>query len=137
MNTGRTQQPREQAPRWLIVEDDPELGRELLRWMQQQNMCVVLATSAQEATNLMQDAAFIESDFHGLLVDSVLPDGSGCRVARDFRHEFPNAPVGLMMDEESISTELWSRARGIPLFRKPLRLNEVQNWLDEQVSIPA
>ena len=117
-------------PRVLLVEDDPGVGYAVSRWLQQQNVRSVLATTAHEAMEMLRDVIFIEAAFDGLLVDYNLPDATSCRVIEECRDEFPNVPVALMTGSDDISLELWSKSRRIPLFRKPLKMDELQNWIE-------
>jgi len=126
----RARQVGERQLRLMIVEDDPGVGYAVSRWLSEQNVRSVLATTTHEAMEMLRDVLFIESAFDGVLVDYNLPDATGMRVIQEFRDEFPRVPVALMTGGSDISVEVWSRSRAIPLFRKPLKLEELQSWLD-------
>ena len=117
--------------RVMIVEDDPGVGYAVSRWLSEQQVRSVLATTTQEAMEMLRDVLFIESAFDGLLVDYNLPDATGMRIIQEFRDEFPRVPVALMTGNTDISVEVWTKTRAIPLFRKPLNMDELQNWLDK------
>ena len=123
---------RKKAPmtRLMIVEDDSGVGYAVSRWLNDQQVRTVLATTTDEATQLLRDVVYIESRFDGLLVDYNLPDATGVRVIQQFRDEFPDMPVAVMTGSEDISLELWLKKRSIPLFRKPLQLEALQTWVD-------
>ena len=121
--------PRVKGPCLLLVEDDPDIGLFLKRWMELQNVRPVLATSVREAMQMVRDVAFIEANFDGLLVDYRLPDATGVRVIQEFLADFPGMPVALMTAHFDISLELWVKSRGIPLFRKPLEFDTIKKWL--------
>lgn len=117
--------------RVMIVEDDPGVGYAVSRWLSEQQVRSVLATTTQEAMEMLRDVLFIESAFDGLLVDYNLPDATGMRIIQEFRDEFPRVPVALMTGNTDIAVEVWTKTRAIPLFRKPLNMTELQNWLDQ------
>jgi len=113
----------------LIVEDDPDIGQLLKRWLERMNFQAVLATSTREALDLVQDVSFIESRLDGLLVDYQLPDATGCRVIQEFASEFPGMPIAMMTAYDDITLEGWVRSRNVQLFRKPLDMKKMEAWL--------
>ena len=119
------------SPRLMVVDDDPGVGYAVTRWLQEQNIRSVLAVSTDEALQMLRDMVFIESEFDGLLVDYNLPGATGCRIIEEFQMDFPKMPVALMTGSNDISLEVWVRSRHIPLFRKPLDLRELKNWVDQ------
>jgi CheY-like chemotaxis protein len=116
--------------RLMVVEDDPGVGYAVSRWLQDQNVRSVLATTTHEAVEMLRDVIFIESTFDGLLVDYNLPDDTGFRVIEEFRDEFPYMPVALMSGSDSNELQAWADRRRIPLFPKPLKLDHLQAWLE-------
>ena len=38
-------------------------------------------------------------------------------------------PIALMTGGANVAMEVWVRARGIPLFRKPLDMDAIQTWI--------
>jgi CheY-like chemotaxis protein len=118
------------SPRLMVVDDDPGVGYAVTRWLQEQNIRSVLASSTDEALQMLRDIVFIESEFDGLLVDYNLPGATGCRIIEEFQMDFPEVPVALMTGSNDITLEMWVRSRHIPLFRKPLDLRELKNWVD-------
>ncbi len=117
--------------RLMVVDDDPGVGYAVTRWLQEQSIRSVLAVSTEEALEMLRDMVFIESEFDGLLVDYNLPGATGCRVIEEFQLDFPKMPVALMTGSNDISLEIWVRSKHIPLFRKPLDLRELKNWIDK------
>ena len=115
----------------MVVDDDPGIGYAVTRWLQDQSIRSVLAESTEEALQMLRDMVFIESEFDGLLVDYNLPGATGCRVIEEFQMDFPKMPVALMTGSNDIGLELWVRAKKIPIFRKPLDLRELKNWVDK------
>jgi DNA-binding response OmpR family regulator len=116
--------------RLMVVEDDPGVGYAVSRWLQEHEVRSVLATSTGEAMEMLRDIIFIEAAFDALLVDYNLPDATGVRVIQEFRDEFPTVPVALMTGNDDISLEVWTKARKIPLFKKPLKMDEVSEWIE-------
>jgi len=115
----------------LVVDDDPAVRYSLSRWLNRRGMRTIEAADTREAVEMVRDASFVDAQIDGLLVDYQLPDATGCRIIMEFRDEFPGVPMALMTGREDLSLELWLRARGIPLFRKPLDLKALANWLRE------
>jgi two-component system OmpR family response regulator len=115
----------------LVVDDDPAIRYSLSRWLGKRGVRVIEAADTREAVEMVRDASFIDAQIDGLLVDYQLPDATGCRIIMEFRDEFPGVPMALMTGREDLSLELWLRARGIPLLRKPLNLGGLGKWLQE------
>jgi len=115
----------------MIVEDDPGVGYAVSRWLRDKQVRSVLATSTLEALEMLRDVIFIESTFDGVLVDYNLPDATGLRVIQEVRDEFPMVPVALMTGQSDITLELWTKAQRIPVFRKPLKMEEIDHWLEQ------
>lgn len=113
----------------MLVEDDPDIGFLLKRWLENMGFHSLLATSTKEALELVQDVSYIESKLDGLLVDYQLPDATGCRVIQEFVSEFPGVPVAMMTAYDDITLEGWVRSRRIQLFRKPLDMTRLEAWL--------
>ena len=114
----------------LVVEPDPAFGADLADWLRQRNVVPVLTSSVHEAAITMHDALFMDSCFDGLLLNFKLPDAPGYRVVSEFRNEFPGRPIGIMYEQDDLCLKPWSRARGIPLFRKPFSLEALNHWLE-------
>lgn len=119
----------EADPRLMLVEDEEMLGQALTQWLQDSNVRVVWTRSAEEALQVLGDVVFIGSAFDGLLLNSDLPDAMGNRVIHEFRHEFPWAPVALMMGKADISTSVWAKARQIQILNKPVRTGDLRIWM--------
>jgi len=113
----------------LVVESDPVLSRQLCRWLEGMGVKVVLARSADEATQLLHDVLFIGCQLDGLLVDYKLRESTGCRILYEFRHEYPWAPVAMMIEKEDISISVWAKVRSVQLLRKPVELDHLSLWV--------
>jgi DNA-binding response OmpR family regulator len=117
----------ERLPRLLVVQSDSLLRDRLGEWLQDVRMAHT--ASAREAGDILRDAAFIDSAFDGMLVESRLPDAAGYRVVQDFRFEFPGAPIAMLGDVEDLCLSVWARARGIQVLRKPLQRSDLESWV--------
>lgn len=117
------------GPLLLVVENDLNARRSLAKSLQQRGYRVALARSVGEALEMLDDLRFIESDVDGLIVEYRLPDGLGCRIVQDFQREFPDAPAALVLDEDDIAMQLWTRARGISLVNKSALPGQIEPWL--------
>jgi CheY-like chemotaxis protein len=113
----------------LVVDDDEAIRYSLARWLKGRGARVIEAANTHDAIEMLRDASFIDVNVDGLLVDYRLPDATGCRVILEFADEFPGVPMALMTGINDLSLELWLRARGIPLFRKPLDLDALGEWI--------
>jgi CheY-like chemotaxis protein len=117
----------ERQPRLLVVQSELLLRARLSEWLPDVRMAHT--TTAREAGDILRDAAFIDSAFDGLLVESRLPDAAGYRVVQDFRFEFPGAPIAILGDAEDLCLSVWSRARGIQVLRKPIHRPDLESWV--------
>ncbi|WP_321342156.1 response regulator transcription factor [Breoghania sp.] len=79
------------ATRILVVDDDQEIRTLLGRYLSDQGFRVTLAESRQECENAIADAA---PDL--IVLDVMLPDGSGLDICRDLSNRSPSIPVILL-----------------------------------------
>ncbi|HEY3322564.1 MAG TPA: response regulator [Planctomycetota bacterium] len=129
MELPREPREKESEPRVMLVEDDPGVSYAILRWLKGQKARAVLATTTGQAMEWLRDMKLIESAFDGVLVDYHLPDATGLRLVQHFHEECPALPVAMMSGSNDICLEVWTTAHGVPLFRKPLVLTELEGWL--------
>jgi len=85
--------------RVLIVEDDPALGSTLEDTLQAANYLTVLATSIREGLQLLKVTAV---DL--MLLDIMLPDGSGLDMCKTVRGQYVNLPI-LILSAKSTETD--------------------------------
>jgi len=52
-------------------------------------------------------------------------------VVNAFREEFPTRTIAVMTDREDVCLKLWSAARSISLFRKPVVIEELTGWMEQ------
>ena len=121
--------PRLQSPLLLIVETDANARRSLARLLQQRGYRVALARSISEASEMLDDLRFIDSEIDGLIADYRLPDGFGTQVIQDFRHDFLNGPAAMVLDGDNIAMQLWAHARGVTLLSRGSLQSQLESWL--------
>jgi two-component system phosphate regulon response regulator OmpR len=81
----------EQTPQILVVDDDPEIRRLLARYVEGQSFGVLLASSCSE---LRKRLATDPIDL--VVLDVMLPDGSGLDACRDLRSKRNTTPIILL-----------------------------------------
>jgi DNA-binding response OmpR family regulator len=77
--------------RILVVDDDPEIRKLLARYIETQGFRVVLAASCRE---LRDKLATNHIDL--IVLDVMLPDGSGLEVCRDLGAQRSSVPIILL-----------------------------------------
>ena len=118
------------APRVLLACSDSVACAAIAGWCVDEGVKLVVVGSCREALNLLQDIVFIESALDAMLVDAELSDGTGLRVIREYRHEFPALPTALMGGvNDDIALGVWSKAKQIQLIRKPVEQAAISEWL--------
>src|SRR5262245_2382958 len=79
------------VPRILVADDDPEIRKLLARYIESQGFRVALAASCAE---LRERLATSQIDL--IVLDVMLPDGSGLDMCRDLRAERSRIPIILL-----------------------------------------
>jgi two-component system phosphate regulon response regulator OmpR len=79
------------TPRILVVDDDPEIRKLLARYIESQGFRVLLAANCRE---LRDQLATHHIDL--IVLDVMLPDGSGLDLCRDLRAQRSNVPIILL-----------------------------------------
>ncbi|HKV08422.1 MAG TPA: response regulator transcription factor [Thermoanaerobaculia bacterium] len=87
--------------RLLLVEDEPLLARHLRQGLQEEAYAVDLAGSVREARERMEDAAY---DL--VVLDLMLPDGSGLDLLNLWRGEGMTAPVLILTARDRLDDKL-------------------------------
>ena len=78
----------QEAPHILIVDDDPEIRKLLGRYLTDQGCRVSLASDQRT----MKDALLV-NEVSLIVLDVLLPDGSGLEICRNLRREASELPV--------------------------------------------
>jgi two-component system, OmpR family, response regulator len=79
------------TPQILVVDDDPEIRKLLARYVESQGFRVLLAASRRE---LEEKLASHSVDL--VVLDVMLPDGSGLDICRDLRAQRAQVPIILL-----------------------------------------
>ena len=79
------------TPRILVVDDDPEIRKLLARYIESQGFRVLLAANCRE---LRDQLATHQVDL--IVLDVMLPDGSGLDACRDLRARRSTVPIILL-----------------------------------------
>lgn len=79
------------APHILVVDDDPEIRKLLARYLESQGLRVLLAASCEELRERL-----ITNNVDLIVLDVMLPDGSGLDLCRDLRNERSKVPIILL-----------------------------------------
>lgn len=122
--------------RLFLVEGDMEAGRRLSRQLSSSKWRVAWAASEREALLILEDAAFIELGLDALLINYELPDATASRVVKQFRAEWPWAPVAMYCDTDDIALRSFARTHRINLLRQPVTSRDLDVWLF-QTRVPA
>ncbi|MEP6469434.1 MAG: response regulator [Chloroflexota bacterium] len=89
----------------LVVEDDPKLGRLLVRMLQDERHLVELTASGEEALEIAQAGSGIDA----MILDIGLPDLSGTDVARRLRARGSQLPILMLTARDAVE----DRVRGL------------------------
>ena len=81
----------ETQPHILVVDDDPEIRRLLGRYLDGQGLRVTLAASRHECEERLKD-----NNIALVVLDVMLPDGSGLEMCRQLREQRPNLSIILL-----------------------------------------
>jgi DNA-binding response OmpR family regulator len=110
--------------RTLLVEDDPDTCEALLRILRLQGFQIDCATSVREAADKLKAGPDC------LVLDLMLPDGSGVDILRQIRAS--ELPVRVAIATGAADTNLMSEAillRPDAFFTKPIDATELVSWL--------
>ncbi|MFA5952692.1 MAG: response regulator [Hyphomicrobium sp.] len=78
-------------PQVLVVDDDPEIRKLLARYMREQGFRVQLAANTREVHERL-----VTNQIDLIVLDVMLPDGSGLDLCRDLRASRSNVPIILL-----------------------------------------
>ncbi len=90
--------------RLLLVEDETTLARHLKRGLESLSYAVDVAQNGEEATDLA-----IENEYDVILLDVMLPDGSGVELLRAWRLEGLDTPTLMLTACDAVA----DRVRGL------------------------
>lgn len=78
-------------PHILVVDDDPEICKLLARYLEPQGFRVLLAATCREMRERL-----VTNQIDLVVLDVMLPDGSGLDLCRDLRADRSNVPIILL-----------------------------------------
>ena len=121
----------------LVVEDDPRLGRLLVRMLGDERHVVELAASGHEALEIAEAGSGIEA----MILDIGLPDLPGTEVARRLRARGSRLPILMLTARDAVE----DRVRGLDAgaddyLVKPFAFQELSarlRALDRRATNPA
>jgi two-component system, OmpR family, response regulator len=95
---------KETAVRILVVEDDPEMGRLLTKWLREQGFDNELATNGVDGLIAAQSGAFTAA-----AIDVMIPGMTGFELSRRIREGGSTMPIILLTARDAID----DRVRGL------------------------
>ena len=113
--------------RFLVVEDNHALARSIIRVLSSYGTSVH-ASSLREAYE-----ALLKEDFHAIIVDLGLPDGSGLEALRTFRARHPNRPAMVLTgfsDHDDINAAYDLNAEYV---MKPMASSRIHSFVQRSV----
>jgi two-component system OmpR family response regulator len=93
--------------RILVVEDDPEMGRLLTRWLTEQGMDSDLATNGIDALAASRSGAFAAA-----AIDVMLPGMSGFELSRRIRDDGNTLPIMLLTARDAVNDRVYGLDSG-------------------------
>jgi two-component system cell cycle response regulator CpdR len=118
------------APRVLVVEDDESVRGFLMRALQQAGCEPLPARTGEEAlAQLHQDGERVAA----VLIDGLLPDMHGIRLARDLINDPAAAALAVCFVSGAIREHVPLRA-GIAALSKPLRYRDLLHTLEQMLA---
>ena len=116
------------APRILVVDDDPAIGQMLTRALARHGFQVDAVTSADEALE-KSDAA----GYDGALLDLVMPGRDGADLAETLRRRFPGLPIGLLTGYTHSPLIPAFEKSGMAVFKKPVLIQDLVEFLQAEI----
>jgi len=112
----------------LVVEDDSSTREFVVRALEKKGMATIQATTVGEALVALQQEPLPST----LILDLMLPDANGVILLRRIRRDDMPIRVAVvtgMTDPEGFFNTM--KLTPDRIFKKPLRLTELINWLQE------
>jgi two-component system, NtrC family, response regulator PilR len=117
-------------PTILVVDDDVGIATAIRHVLSENGTKCILATSCQDAAEVVGDARFLGLPIHGVLTDVRLPDGLGYRLIDLYRQRSPSVPIAVMTAYADDQVLDWLRERGVPFLQKPFRVSQLLEWVE-------
>ena len=117
-----------QAPRILVVDDEPEIAAMLSRSLARHGFQVEATSSAEEALERADS-----TPFDAALLDLVMPGRDGADLAEELRKRIPGIPIGLLTGYSHSPLLPTVERSGVALFKKPVIIQEVVEFLEKEI----
>jgi two-component system nitrogen regulation response regulator GlnG len=118
-------------PAVLVIDDDRTVLGLVRRALRDMDVCVLTAGSAEEGL-----AAIHEHGPDALLLDVMLPDGSGLEVAYEVRRIDPRLPVSFITMSDDSDTAIEAMKLGAyDILLKPLDIEKVADVVERALEI--
>ncbi|HEX9189039.1 MAG TPA: response regulator [Vicinamibacteria bacterium] len=117
-----------EAPRILVVDDDPGIGAMLTKALARHGFQVEAVTSAEEALERSEGASW-----DAALVDLVMPGRDGKDLAETLRRIFPGLPIGLLTGYTHSPLIPAVEKSGMAVFKKPVLIQDLVEFLEREI----
>ena len=118
----------------LLVEDEEAVRKVIKEVLLENGYLVTCCKTIQEAKDALKE----KEDFHLLLSDVVLPDGSGVDLARELKKNTPELAILLMsgyVDNRVSEEEI--KQLGFSYFRKPFKISHLLSAIADALNISS
>lgn len=116
--------------RILIIDDDQRIRATLSSYLRESNFDVITSASCAEARKLNNDNIDV------VLLDLMLPDGSGLDLLREFHQHFPRQVVIMISGEASLADAVSAVKSGaIDFLEKPLGPEKVEHTINNAMRL--
>jgi CheY-like chemotaxis protein len=115
------------SQRYLLVEDDVLTQKITRSLLEDENHCVDIASTAEEALNLIFKNIH---KYDAILLDITLPDQNGLTVMREVMKNNPDFPVIILTSHDSeVDHEYFLSQGAANVISKPITLDVLRNCL--------
>jgi len=119
------------SPRILIIEDDPTLGKNLIRFLRLQGYEPQYSNNYRAALQTLQ-----ANEFDVIISDLMLPDGSGMDLLEYVATHSPGSAFLMMTGHASLSTAVNAFRNGVQDYMiKPFSLEELKTKVESIVAV--
>ena len=116
------------APRLLVVDDDPAVSGMLDRSLSRHGFACDAVNTPQEALDRAAQGTYVAA-----FVDLVMPGRNGAELARLLREQAPGLPVGVLTGYANSPLIAEARRAGARVFAKPVSIEDLVAFLDEEL----
>ena len=117
------------APRILIVDDDPEVATMLARSLARRGFQIDSTSSPDEALSRAT-----EVPYDAALLDLVMPGRDGSELAAALRVKLPGLPVALITGYKHSPLIPAAERSGVAVFTKPVVIQDLVDFLQAEIN---